>query len=158
MSACRAYATAVSAVVAAAGWTAAAPGAAPVPNPCKVVPFSTISTSVGLQGASLVGKLSTRPDGTLKQTLCTFKHDAAALEIYVAPHQQSGGSGGPPGMVLSKPTGLGAGATFAYDQDPKYEFANASFTKGAFDAGVWDNGKFPAADVLALARIVYKAL
>ena len=80
------------------------------------------------------------------------------LEIMIAPHQTSGGSGGPPGMVIQKPSGLGTGATFAYDTNPKYEFANASFTKGGFDAGVWDNGKYPNADILSLARLVYKAL
>ena len=56
------------------------------------------------------------------------------------------------------PLGLGAGATFAYDTNPKYSFANASFTKGSIDAGVWDNGKYPSADVLALAHKVYAAL
>jgi hypothetical protein len=141
-----------------AAWIASAASAATVPNPCKIVPAGTVVSAVGLKGVSLEGKISTRPDGLAKQTLCTFKHGAALLEIYVAPHQQSGGSGGPPGMVIAKPSGLGSGATFAYDVNPKYAFANASFTKGALDAGVWDNGKFPSADILALARLVYKAL
>ena len=135
-----------------------AAGAASVPNPCTLVPAATLSSAVGLKGVVLKGKVSTRPDGAAKQTLCTFKHGAAVLEIYIAPHQPSGGSGGPPGMVITKPAGLGVGATFAYDQNPKYEFANAAFTKGGFDAGVWDNGKLPAAEILGLARIVYKLL
>jgi hypothetical protein len=61
-------------------------------------------------------------------------------------------------MVVTKPGGLGKGATFAFDQNPAYRFANASFTKGGFDAGVWDNGKLPNADILTLARKVYARL
>lgn len=59
---------------------------------------------------------------------------------------------------MTKPSGLGAGATFAYDTNPKFAFANASFTKGSIDASVWDNGKFSNAEVLALAHKVYAAL
>ena len=61
-------------------------------------------------------------------------------------------------MVLTHPSGFGAGATFAYDTNPKYAFANMSFTKGGFDAGVYSNGKYPNADILALGRLMYKAI
>jgi hypothetical protein len=61
-------------------------------------------------------------------------------------------------MVITKPSGLGTGATFAYDRNPAYTFANAFFTKGSFDAGVWDNGKLPNGDILTLAHKVYAAL
>jgi hypothetical protein len=150
------------AVLAVAGASAlvagAAAGGAPVPNPCKLLPGSTIAAAVGLKGTALSGKLSKRPDGATKQTLCTFTHGAAKLQIYVAPHQASGGSGGPPGMVVTKPAGLGAGATFAYDVNPKFAFANVFFTKHGLDAGVWDNGKFPKGKILSLGRKVYAAL
>jgi hypothetical protein len=152
----RAATTLAAAVL--AGATAAGALGGAVPNPCTIVPSGTVASTVGLKGVSLVGKLSTRPDGAVKQSLCTFSRDGATLEILIAPHQPSGGSGGPPGMVMTKPSGLGAGATFAYDTNPKYLFANASFTKGSIDAGVWDNGKFPHGDVLELARKVYAAL
>lgn len=146
-------------VIGAAAILVAGAGAAPVvPNPCTLVPGSKIASSVGLSGMTLTGVKTTRPDGAVKQSLCTFKHGKAVLEIYISPHQVPGGSGGPPGMVFSKPSGLGAGATFVYDLNPKYEFANAYFTKGSFDAGVWDNGSFPKGDVLALAHTVYAAL
>jgi hypothetical protein len=39
-----------------------------------------------------------------------------------------------------------------------YSFANVSFTKGGFEAGVRDNGTFPNGDILSLARTVYKTL
>ena len=132
-------------------------GAAAVPNPCTLVSPAVVSSTVGLS-STLSGKLSTRPDGKVKQSLCTFTHGAATLEIVVAPHQPSGGYGGPPGMVMTHPSGLGTGATFAYGTNPRFLFANASFTKGSLDGGVYDNGKLPTADILSLAKIVYKAL
>jgi hypothetical protein len=146
------------AAVTAAGVVAASALGGTVPDPCTLVPGGTVATTVGLKGVTLVGKVSTRPDNAVKQTLCTFTRGAAKLEILVAPHQPSGGFGGPPGMVVTKPAGLGTGAMFVYDLNPQYAFASASFTKGAIDGGVWDNGKFPHADVLALAHQVYAAL
>lgn len=135
---------------------AGAASAAPVPNPCTIVSASAIAPLFG--GKAIVGARSTRPDGAVKQSLCTFTQGAVKLQILVSPHQPSGGFGGPPGMVVTKPAGLGVGATFAYDTNPKYQFANATFTKGALDAGVWDNGKLPNAAVLKLAKSVYAAL
>jgi hypothetical protein len=132
--------------------------AAKVPNPCSLVPASEVTATMGVKGATLVGKLSTRPDGAVKQTLCTYTRGAATLEIQIAPHQTSGGYGGPPGMVITHPSGFGAGDTFAYGTNPKFLFANMSFTKGGFDAGVYDNGKYANADVLALAHKVYAAI
>ncbi len=159
MSGARAYvASGVAAAVLAAGWAVGAVAAGAVPNPCTIVSVSAVSSAAGLKGVVLHGSRSTRPDGAVKQSICTFKHGPATLEIYIAPHQPSGGSGGPPGMVLTRPAGLGSGASFAYDLNPKFQFANVSFTKSGFDAGVWDNGKYPSGDVLALARLVYKAL
>ena len=148
---------AAAVLASAAGWTVGA-AAAPVPNPCSILPASTISSAVGLEGVSLTGALSTRPDGPVRQSLCTYKHGAAELEIFIGPHVQSGGSGGPPGWVNKKPSGLGPDGGFAYDLNPKYLFANAYFTKGGFDGGVWDNGKLPNASILSLARKVYAAL
>ena len=145
-------------VAAVSGWIVVGASAATVPNPCTILPGSTISGTVGLKGVTLQGKVSTRPDGPVKQSLCTFKHAGATLEIMIAPHEASGGSGGPPGMVITKPSGLGTGATFVHDENPAYTFANAYFTKGNFDAGVWDNGKLPNADILTLARKLYAQL
>jgi hypothetical protein len=138
------------------GPAAAAASAAPVPNPCTIVSGSAIAPLFG--GKAIAGTRSTRPDGAVKQSVCTFTQGAVKLQILVSPHQPSGGFGGPPGMVVTKPPGLGQGATFAYDTNPKYQFANATFTKGGFDGGVWDNGKLPNAAVLKLAKSVYAAL
>ena len=148
---------AAGACLAAAAWAVTAAGAA-VPNPCTVVASGTVATTMGLKGVTLSGKLTTRPDGRVKQSVCTYTVGKNTIQIDLAPHQQSGGSGGPPGMVLLKLTGLGPGATYAYDTNPKFEFASVSFTKGAIDAGIYENGSLPRADVPALARILYKAL
>jgi hypothetical protein len=158
LAAATASGAALAVALGAAGSAIAAPAVANVPNPCTILALPVVSSTVGLGGVTLHGVRSTRPDGRLTQALCTFTHGTAKLEIYVAPHQPSGGSGGPPGMVITKPSGLGVGATFAYDANPHFSFANAFFSKGAFDAGVWDNGKLPNGDILALARSVYKAL
>jgi hypothetical protein len=141
----------------AVGLTAGA-SAAKVPNPCTVVSASTVSSAVGDKGAMLVGKLSTRPGGLVKQTLCTYTQGAATLQIIIAPHVQSGGSGGPPGMVLTHPSGFGAGDSFAYGTNPHFLFATMSFTKAGLDGTVYSNGKYPRDDILALARRVYAAI
>lgn len=130
-----------------------------VPNPCTIVPVATVASTLGLTGVSLKGKLSTRPDGRVRQSLCTFTHAATKIEILIAPHQPVGGSGGGlPGMVTATPSGLGSAAHDYYDTEPKYAFANVEFTKGSFDAGAYDSGPIPNSDMVALARLVYTAL
>jgi len=146
-----------AAVVAAVAAVAGASGAA-TPNPCTLVPAGTVASTVGLKGVTLTGKLSTRADGAVKQSVCTYAHGKATIQIDVAPHQTSGGSGGPPGMVKGTVTGLGTGATFFYGTNPKFLFATVSFTKGGFDASVYNNGTVPHEDVPTLAKLVYKAL
>ena len=151
---------AAAAVLSAAclGVFATAALAATVPNPCKLLSPATIASTVGLKGVTLTGILSTRPDGAVKQSLCTFTHGTTKIEIMVAPHQPSGGSGGPPGMHKLLPSGLGSGATDYYDTTPPYTFANVSFTKGNLDATAYDSGTLPNDLVVELARLVYKAL
>ena len=150
----------VAGTAALAAVVAPAAGAArtAVPNPCRVVPGATISTAFGSKGASIAGVTTTRPDGAVKQSVCTFNHAGDVLTIYLSPHQPVNGSGGPPGMVLTKPAGLGTGASFAYDLNPAFRFTNITFTRGALDAGVHDNGKLPHQNMLALAKAIYSAL
>jgi hypothetical protein len=45
--------------------------AAKVPDPCTLVSAATVSSAVGDKGAMLVGRLSTRAGGPVKQSLCT---------------------------------------------------------------------------------------
>lgn len=132
--------------------------AATVPNPCKLVAPVTIASTLGLKDVTLKGTLSTRPDGAVKQSLCTFTQGTTKIEIMVAPHQTSGGSGGPPGMKKLLPSGLGSAATDYYDTTPPYTFANVSFTKADIDASAYDSGTLPNNLVVNLARLVYKAL
>jgi hypothetical protein len=80
---------AILVLAAATSFTAGA-GATGVLNPCSLVPASKVASSVGLSGVVLTGTRSTRSDGAVKQTVCTFKHGDAQLEIYVSPHQASG--------------------------------------------------------------------
>ena len=128
---------------------------AALPNPCKIVPSSAINTALGLPKTA-------HTVGTLKQgqvEMCVYTHAGAKLQVEVAPKAYgSGGYGGPPGMVASKPAGFGPGARFITDTNPKYAFSTLTFVKGAFWADVWANGKVPSARVLALARVLYKQL
>ena len=129
--------------------------AAALPNPCRIVPVSAINTALGLPKTA-------HTVGTLKQgqvEMCVYTHAGAKLQVEVAPKAYgSGGYGGPPGMVVSKPKGFGTGARFITDKNPKYAFSTITFVKGAFWADVWANGKVPPARVLALARVLYKQL
>ena len=128
---------------------------AALPNPGTVVPASAINTALGLP-------VATHTTGTLKQgplEICAYTHGAAKLQVEVAPKAYgSGGYGGPPGMVVSKPAGFGPGARFIIDTNPKYAFSTLSFVKGAFWGDIWANGKVPSARVLALARVLYAKL
>ena len=130
-------------------------GAPKVPDPCTLVPSGTVASTVGFKAA---GTISTRPDNGVKDTLCNFVQGGGKLYISVSPHHPSGGFGGPPGMVVAHPSGLGSGALFVYDRNPKFKFADVTFTNGTFDGDVWNNGSVPPDHVLALARIVYKTL
>ena len=44
---------------------------------------------MGLKGVTLTGKLSTRPDGGVKQSVCTYTHGKTTIQIDLAPHQPS---------------------------------------------------------------------
>jgi hypothetical protein len=138
---------------------AAAASGATVPNPCTLVSASAVASSLGLEGAPLTGVLSKRADGPVKQSLCTYTHGTTKIQVQVAPHIPSGGSGGGvPGMKETTPAGLGSTAHEFYDTNPKFAFTNVQFTKGSFDAGVYDSGTIPNARIVALAKILYKSL
>lgn len=126
-----------------------------LPSPCTIVPVSAINTALGLPKTA-------RAVGTLKKgqlEMCVYTHGAAKLQVEVAPKAYgSGGYGGPPGMVVSKPAGFGAGVRFFTDTNPKYAFSSLSFVKGAFWGDVWANGKITSARVLVLARVLYGKL
>jgi hypothetical protein len=149
---------AASAALAVATFAALAQGAAPVPNPCVLVSADTVGSTLGLK-TTAAGKVSTRPDGSVKQSVCTYQDGATMIQLALSPHQQSGGSGGGvPGMKHATPSGLGPAASDFYDTEAKFAFANVDFTKGAIDVVVYDKGAIPNAHMVALARTVYKAL
>jgi hypothetical protein len=130
--------------------------AATVPNPCMLVPSSAIATAFG--GTAPAGVKSTRPDGKGTQTLCSFTKGVAKLQIIVAPHQASGGSGGVPGMVKTEPKGFGPGAEYVYDTNPHFTFASLDFTKAGLDVEVYGNGKLSNSAMIALGHKVYTAI
>jgi hypothetical protein len=148
-----------SAVILAVGVWAASGLAATVPSPCTLVSTATIASTLGVKGTVASGKLTTRPDGKVKQDVCTFTVAGTQLQIDAAPHEPVGGSGGgAPGMKSVTPTGLGSAAEFFYDTRSGFQFASVSFTKGNIDAGVYEHGTLAHERVLALAKLVYNAL
>ena len=128
---------------------------AALPNPCTVVPASAIDAALGLAKTA-------HPVGTLKQgqaEICAYTHGAAKLQVEVAPKAYgNGGYGGPPGMVVSTPSGFGHGARLLTDKNPKFAFTSLSFFKGAFWGDVWANGKVSSARVLTLGHVLYGKL
>jgi hypothetical protein len=105
-------------------------------------------------GTSLHGVLrTTRSDGLVRED-CVFTHSSVYAEVSVAPAAYGeGGSGGPPGMVSSHPSGLGPKGGFVHDSKPV--FASAHFTKGALWGIAYSNAPVAPSTVLALGRYVY---
>jgi hypothetical protein len=154
----RLVAASTACLIASSGSVALGAPAAAVPNPCTIIRAATIATTVGLKAVTLMGKLSTRADGKVHQTLCTYLHATTTITIILTPHQPSGGSGGPPGMKKVAVSGLGSTATDYYDTNPRYIFANVSFTKAGIDATALANGPLANEAMVALAHVLYKAL
>ena len=117
-----------------------------VPDPCAILSASTVASTAGLKGVVLKG---VRAGGA-----CTYEHAGVRLVISVG----VGGMSLPPGTTTSRPSGIGGGG-FYQDSAAGDSFANVIFVKDGDGVSIWSNGKLPdAADVLALARLVYREL
>ena len=127
-----------------------------LPNPCTIAPASLVAGALGVQLSAVHGVVkSQKSDGFTVKT-CTFTSGAVYASITIAPKAYgSGGSGGPPGMVHTTPTGLGSSGSLYYDTSSTLYFANASFIKGKYWASAYSKAHVPEAKVLALGRYVY---
>ena len=147
----------VGAVTALFATSALTAGAASIasPNPCKAVAAGVITTALG--GAA-TGKLTSQNANGSKLSICTYTRGVVKLEVEIGPKAiASGGFGGPPGMKIKADAALGPDGKLFYDTSAKYEFANATFTKGSFFGEVWSN-KLPIAKVIPVAKSLYAAL
>jgi hypothetical protein len=138
------------------------------PNPCQLAPASALDRAFGVSAAvSLVGKPSSQKKGgtgvnppVYTLTVCTFVHGGDQAQIKLGPKGIGLGSGGgAPGMVTQNEATLGQGASYQYDVNAKFAFAEVTFIKGTYWVQVYaDNGKIAPSKVLALGRTVYSRL
>ena len=135
----------------------AAASAATAPNPCTVVPASTVA-AVFQKSSAPPHHVSTRAEGPGRAyRTCTWQKAKNIFTITTGPSFTSGGYGGPPGFKLVHVQGLGPQGVYAYDDNPRYRFANVSFTHGSLSGDVNIRGNLPFSSILSIARTVYAA-
>ena len=138
----------------------AAPGAlaAGAPNPCTVIQPSKIAAAFHRAGAPK-SKLTRRHEDGGTVRICTWGKGKNTLSISTGPSYKIGGfGGGGPGTISSHPVeNLGPESWYFHNDNPQYEFANVLFMHAPFSGEVYIHGNLPFADVLALARALYKA-
>lgn len=135
----------------------AAATAASAPNPCTVIQPSKIADAFHRGGAPKSKLTSRHEDGRTERT-CKWGKGKDTLSITTGPTYTIGGVGGPPGTIKTHPVeGLGAMSWYAHDDNPAYEYADVFFMHAPFSGDVHIDGNLPFADVLALARALYKA-
>lgn len=131
--------------------------AAGPPNPCTVLQPSKIAAAFHPKAVP-ASHLTARHELGKTFRTCTWGKGKNTFSITTGPSYTIGGFGGPPGTISTHPVeGLGAKSWYAHDDNPAYEYANVTFTHGPFSGNVHVDGNLPFADILALARSVYKA-
>jgi len=128
------------------------------PNPCTVLQPSKIADAFH-RGSAPKSKLTGRHEDGGKFRTCKWGKGKNTLSITTGPSYKIGGfGGGGPGAVSTHPVeGLGAESWYFHNDNPQFEFANVLFMHAPFSGGVDVAGNLPFADVLALARTLYKA-
>jgi len=137
----------------------AAPGAlaAGAPNPCTVIHPSKVAAAFHRAGAPK-SKLTSRHEEGGSFRTCTWGKGKNTLSVTTGPSYKIGGFGSPPGTITTHPVeGLGPESWYAHEDNPQFEFADVLFMHAPFYGDVHIDGNLPFADVLALARALYKA-
>lgn len=143
--------TALAAVGASGAWAANAP------DPCTVLQPSKIAAAFHPKSVPS-SHLTVRHELGKTFRKCTWGKGKTLLSITTGSSYTIGGFGGPPGTISTHPVeGLGAKSWYAHDDNPAYQYADVTFMHGPFSADVHIDGNLPFADILALARAVYKA-
>ncbi len=131
--------------------------AAGAPNPCTILQPSKVAAAFH-QGSAPASHLTTSHELGKTFRTCTWGKGGRTFSIETGPRYTIGGFGGPPGTMTTHPVeGLGHESWYAHDDNPKYRYADVFFFHGAFYGDVHTNGNLPFADILSLARLVYKA-
>lgn len=131
--------------------------AAGPPNPCTILQPSKVAEAFH-QGSAPVSHLTTRHEQGKTFRRCTWGKTGRTFSIETGPRYTIGGFGGPPGTITTHPVeGLGDESYYSHDDNPMYEYADVFFMHGPFYGDVHTNGNLPFADILSLARLVYRA-
>jgi len=140
------------ALLGASSATAAGP-----PNPCTVLQPSKIAAA--FHPKAVPGShLTVRHELGKTFRTCTWGKGKTTLAITTGPSYKVGGFGGPPGTISTHPVeGLGANSWYAHDDNPAFQYANVLFMHAPFSGEVHINGNLLFADILSLARALYKA-
>jgi hypothetical protein len=131
--------------------------AAGPPNPCTVIHPSKVAEAFH-QPSAPASHLTIRHEQGKTFRTCTWGKTGRTFSITTGPRYTVGGFGGPPGTMITRPvSGLGSESVYAHDDNPMYQYADVFFMHGPFSGDVHTNGNLPFADILSLARLVYKA-
>jgi hypothetical protein len=138
---------------------AAASAATPVvlPNPCAVAPTTLVAAGLGVAKAGVHATLQSKTTDGFHIRTCTFSHKAVKVVVTLAPagYGAGGGTGGPPGMVIAHPTGLGPKGLFLHDARTGTVFASANFVKDGLWGQAYSDASVAPSTVLALGRYMY---
>ena len=141
----------------ATGFGASSASAAVPPDPCTVLHPSKIAAAVHPKAVPH-SHLGIRHELGKTFRTCTWGKGKTTFSITTGPSYTLGGFGGPPGTISTHPVeGLGAKSWYAHDDNPAYQYADVLFMHAPFSGDVHINGNLPFADILALARSLYKA-
>jgi hypothetical protein len=131
--------------------------AAGPPNPCTILQSSKVADAFH-QASAPASHLTTRHEGGKTFRTCTWGKKGRTFSVTTGPRYTVGGFGGPPGTITTHPVlGFGQDSYYSHDDNPQYEYADVFFMHGPFSGDVHTNGKLPFADILSLAKVVYKA-
>jgi hypothetical protein len=144
-------------LVGAVALAASSASAASAPDPCTVLQPSKIAAAFHPKAVPS-SHLSTRHEDGKSFRTCTWGKGKTTFSITTGPSYTVGGFGGPPGTISTHPVeGLGPKSWYAHDDNPAYQYADVFFMHGPFSGDVHIDGNLPFANILALARRVYRA-
>lgn len=124
------------------------------PNPCALVPATTVSK---VMGAAAKPMLERANNGV---RVCSYWAAATNGQLQIEAGSRSefvkaSPAGQPPGTVVKSEPGLGENGEFSYNTQKRYHFADAAFERGPYYFAVFSQAVRPAG-VLALAKVVHQ--
>jgi len=128
---------------------------ASAPNPCTVLHPSKIAAAFDRPSAP-ASKLTAYHEAGRSFRKCTWGKGKVTLSVTTGPSFTLGSFGGP-GIRTHPVEGLGARSWYSHDDSPQFQYADVFFMRPPFYGDIHINGNLPFADILALARALYRA-